>query len=114
MTNRHSPPAIPQAPVDLIAATVNGCNVLLAWTECGAGGVGFRIERSDDPGPACRFSEIGVTGMNVAAFCDDSVKPFSTYTYRVRAWNASGASSPSNVVEVTMPQAATELPADPE
>jgi hypothetical protein len=52
--------------------------------------------------------------MNVAAFRDDSVKSFSTYTYRVRAWNASGASSPSNVVEVTTPQAATELPADPE
>jgi len=36
--------------------------------------------------------------------------PCTTYTYRVRAWNASGDSSPSNVVEVTTPQNGTELP----
>ncbi|HSL99177.1 MAG TPA: fibronectin type III domain-containing protein [Candidatus Limnocylindria bacterium] len=114
MTNRHSPPALPQAPVDLMAVTVNGCNVLLAWTECGAGGVGFRIERADGIGSACLFSEIGRTRAQVAVFSDDSVKSFSTYTYRVHAWNASGDSSPSNVVEVTTPQAGTELSADPE
>lgn len=50
--------------------------------------------------------------MHVAAFRDGSVKPRTAYVYRVRAWNASGASSPSNVVEVTTPQADTEPPAD--
>ena len=114
MTNHQLHPVLPQAPVDLIAVAVGGCQVILAWTEDGAGGLGFRIERADGIGSACRFSEIGGTGPHVAAFRDGSVKPRTTYSYRVHAWNASGDSSPSNVVEVTTPQAETELPADKE
>jgi hypothetical protein len=53
-------------------------------------------------------------GPHVTAFRDGSVKPRTTYSYRVHAWNASGDSSPSNMVEVTTPQAETELPADKE
>ena len=112
MTNRASLPVLPQAPVDLIAVAVGGCEVLLAWTECGAGGLGFRIERADGIGSAGLFSEIGGVGPHVTAFCDGSVKPRTIYSYRVHAWNASGDSSPSNVVEVTTPRAGTEPPAD--
>jgi len=109
-----SPPPPPEAPVDLMAVT-EGCHVMLAWTECGASGIGFRIERTDDPGPDSQFSEIGVTGMNVAVFRDDSVMACSAdYSYRVCAWNASGDSPPSNVVEVTISQAGTELTGDQE
>jgi len=114
MTNRSSPPVLPSAPTDLMAVAVGGCQVILAWTEGGAGGLGFRIERADGIGSACLFSEIGGTGAHVAAFRDGSVKPRTTYSYRVHAWNATGASSPSNVVEVTTPLAETELPADKE
>ena len=112
MTKRSSPPVLPEAPVDLIGVAVNGCEVLLAWTECGIGGLGFRIERSDGNGPARLFSEIGGVGPHVAAFRDGSVQPRRIYSYRVHAWNAYGKSSPSNVVRVTMPRAGTELPAD--
>jgi len=66
----------------------------------------------DGIGSACLFSEIGGVGPHVAAFRDGSVKPRSIYSYRVHAWNASGDSSPSNVTGVTMPRAATGLPAD--
>jgi hypothetical protein len=113
MTSRHSPPILPQAPVDLMAVAVGG-QVILAWTECGAGGLGFRIERADGIGPCSPFVEIGGVGPHVTAFRDGSVKPRTTYSYRVHAWNASGDSSPSNMVEVTTPQAETELPADKE
>ena len=112
MTNRSPPPVLPEVPVDLIAVAVGGCEVLLAWTECGAGGLGFRIERADGIGSACLFSEIGGVGPHVAAFRDGSVKPRSTYSYRVHARNVSGDSLPSNVVEVPAPQAKTELTAD--
>lgn len=112
MTNRSSPPVLPETPVDLIAVGVGGCEVLLAWTECGAGGLGFRIERADGIGSACLFSEIGGVGPHVAAFRDGSVKPRTIYSYRVHAWNASGNSLPSNVMGVTMPRAGTEPPAD--
>ena len=56
--------------------------------------------------------EIGGVGPHVAAFRDGSVKPRKTYPYRVHAWNASGDSSPSNVMEVTTPRSRAELPAD--
>jgi len=112
MTDRSPPPVLPQAPADLLAVAVGGCQVILAWTECGAGGLGFRIERADGIGSACRFSVIGGVGPHVAAFRDGSVRLRTTYSYRVHAWNASGDSSPSNVTGVTMQRAGTELPAD--
>jgi len=111
MVSQHSPPVLPSAPVDLMAVAVGGGQVILAWAECGAGGLGFRIERADGIGPACLFSEIGGVGRHVAAFCDGSVMPRTTYSYRVHAWNADGDSMPSNVVEVTTPPAETDLAA---
>ena len=112
MTNRSSPPGLPSAPVDLVAVAVGGCQVILAWTECGAGGLGFRIERAVCRSPCRQFAEIGEVGPHVTAFRDGSVKPRTIYPYRVHAWNASGDSSPSNMVEVTTPQAGTEPPAE--
>ncbi|HEX7573182.1 MAG TPA: fibronectin type III domain-containing protein [Bacteroidota bacterium] len=114
MTARSSPHVFPSAPVDLVAVAVGSCQVILAWTECGAGGLGFRIERADCHSPCEKFVEIGKVGPHVAAFRDGSVDPRTTYNYRVHAWNASGDSSPSNVVEVTTPKAETELPTDKE
>jgi len=112
MTSRFSPPVLPEAPADLIAVAVGGCEVILAWSERGSGGLGIRIERADGIGSACLFSEIGGVGPHVAVFRDGSVKPRTIYSYRVHAWNAFGKSSPSNVIEVTMPRAEPELPAD--
>jgi hypothetical protein len=114
MANRSLRPVLPSAPVDLVAVAVGGRQVILAWTECGAeaGGLGFRIERADCRSPCKRFVEIGKVGPHVAAFRDGSVVPRTTYHYRVLAWNASGDSSPSNVVEVATPQVETESPAD--
>ena len=114
MANRSSLPVLPSAPVDLVAVAVGGRQVILAWTECGAGGLGFRIERSVCHSPCKQFEKIGEAGPHVAAFRDGSVEPCTTYHYRVHAWNASGDSPPSNVVEVTTPEAGTEPPSDKE
>ena len=76
--------------------------------------LGFRIERAVCHSPCKPFAEIGKVGPHVAAFRDGSVEPCTTYSYRVHAWNASGDSSPSNVVEVTTPQIETEPPTDNE
>ena len=111
MIRRSSLPVLPAAPVDLVAVAVGDRQVILAWTECGAGGLGFRIERAVCNSPCRAFVEIGEVGPHVAAFRDGSVKPRTTYSYRVQAWNASGDSPFSNVVEVTLPRDETE-PAD--
>jgi hypothetical protein len=112
MANRSSRRALPSAPVDLVAVAAGGCEVLLAWTECGAVGLGFRVEREDCHSPRTQFVEIGKVGPRIAAFRDGSVDPCTTYRYRVFARNAFGGSSPSNVVEVTTPKVGGELPAD--
>jgi len=112
MIRRSSLPVLPAAPVDLVAVAVGGRQVILAWTECGAGGLGFRIERADGNSPSSPYVEIGGVGLHVTAFNDGSVKPRMTYSYRVHARNASGDSSASNVVELTTPQDETERPAD--
>ena len=112
MADQSSPPVIPPAPVDLVAVASGGCQVILAWTECRAGGFGFRIERAACHSPCKPFVEIGKVGRYVTAFSDRSVDPRTTYHYRVRAWNASGDSLPSNVVEVTTLPAEMESPGD--
>ena len=112
MTRRSSRPVHPAAPLDLVAVAIGGHQVILAWTECGAGGLGFRIERAACNSPCRAFVQIGEVGPHVAAFRDGSVKPRTTYSYRVQARNASDDSPFSNVVEVTPPQVGTELPDD--
>ena len=114
LTKQCSPPALPIAPVDLVAVAVDGCQVILAWTECGTGGLGYRVERADGIGPACPYLEIGSTGAHVAAFRDGAVKPCATYSYRVHARYASGDSPPCRAVELTMPPAGKGRPADKE
>ena len=105
MNNRSTPLALPPSPTDLVAVAVGGSQVILAWTESGAGigGLGFRIERALCHSPCKPFMEIGKVGPHIAAFRDGSVEPRTTYSYRVDAWNASGDSSPSNVAKVTTP-----------
>ena len=112
MIRRSFLPDLPAAPVDLMAVAVGDRQVILAWAEGGAVGLGFRIERAVCNSPCRAFVEIGEVGPHVAAFRDGSVKPRTTYSYRVQAWNASGDSPFSNVVEVTPPQGGTELPDD--
>ena len=87
MTSRNPPTVLPSVPVDLVAVAIGGCQVILAWTECEVGAFEFRIERADGIGSASRFSEVGRTGAHVAAFRDGTVKPGTTYSYRVHAWN---------------------------
>lgn len=114
MAKQSSPPVLPQAPVDLLAVAVGDRQVILAWTECGAGGLGFRIERATCNSPCTEFAEIGRVGPHVAAFRDGSVDPRTTYRYRVHSWNGFGDSLSSNVVEVTTPPAGKEPQADQE
>lgn len=108
MARRSSPPILPSTPVDLLAVASGSCEAILAWTECGVGGFGFRIERAVRTRSWSTFVEIGEVGPHVTAFRDGSVAPRTTYSFRVREWNASGHSLPSNEVEVTMPPADTE------
>jgi hypothetical protein len=91
----------PPAPADLMAVVV-GRQVLLAWAEGEGNAIGFSIERAGGNGSIGSFVEIGRVGMHVLAFCDGTVTPRTTYSYRILARNAAGDSPPSNAAEVTV------------
>jgi hypothetical protein len=94
-TPASAPPAAPSA---LSAAAASSVTVTLTWNDNASDEGGFRIERSTDNS---NFSEIGATGANAIAFTDDTASPATTYYYRVRAFNAAGASAYSNTASAT-------------
>jgi hypothetical protein len=83
----------PNAPTSLFAAPTKS-NVTLSWTDNAANESGFTIERSLSE--TTGFAPI-VTTSN-SNYIDGAVSRKTNYYYRVKAVNANGASSYSNVV----------------
>jgi serine protease AprX len=76
----------------------------LTWEDHSTTEDGFEVERC--AGDACgSFVKIGQTNANVVTFSDSTVGGSTSYSYRVRAFNASGASDYSNTGSVTTPAA---------
>ena len=97
------PSPLPAAPSGLIAAAASSA-VSLAWSDKSANEQTFQIERCT--GIGCGgFAQIGQVGANVTAFNDTVIAPGTTYSYRIRAVNTSGASAYSNVATTTTPAA---------
>lgn len=90
-----------------LSATPSGTQVALNWTDNTVVEDGFKIERSTD---GVNFTQIGTTGVNVTNFTDTTSVADTTYTYRVRAYNAAADSSPSNTATAaTVPNAPSNL-----
>ncbi len=104
-------PNLPAAPNDLQVAAMAPNLVHLTWSDNSSTETGFEIERKTGgiAGPYS-FTRIGTPSANTEAFTDTAVQPDSTYTYRVRAVNAAGASAYSSRVAASTPPFA---PADP-
>ena len=81
--------------------TASPPRVSLVWQYSASGQAGFKIERSLNG--STNWTEIGTTAANVTSHQDSGLAHSSTYYYRVRAYNANGASSYSNVMSVTTP-----------
>ena len=100
-------PVAPSAPADLLGL-VNGSSLTLAWKNTFGGGapsshlleVSGAITTTLALGPGTSFSFAGV--------------PPGTYTLRLRAVNAGGASAPSNAVTLTFPGPCSGAPLTPE
>jgi subtilisin family serine protease len=93
-------PNLPAAPSNL-AATVNGSNVILTWTDNSSNESGFRLERKKSGGGSWTTinSSIGpATGTGSTVTYTDSPGK-GNWQYRVSAFNTTyGTSAPSNVV----------------
>ena len=90
---------LPSAPTRLQATAVSVHAINLAWQDNSGNERGFRVQRRVDG--TARWVEIATTAANVKTFSDTGLKPTSTYHYRVRAFNNSGASTFSNEATAT-------------
>lgn len=108
-TNPSVPPVTP--PTAPSALTITGSSVSavsLGWTDNSSNEAGFKIERNTGGGA---FSEIATVQAGEVAYTDSTVSASTTYSYRVRAFNAAGNSAYTNTAGVTTP--APPLPTAP-
>jgi len=86
---------MPSAPTTLTATTFSGTRIDLAWTDNASNEIGFKLERC--AGASCNtFTQIATLSANVTSYADVGAVLNTQYTYRIRAFNAAGASSFSN------------------
>lgn len=97
------PPAVPAAPSGLTATAVSKSRIDLTWTDNSNDESGFKIERCTGAG-CTNFVQIGTVGANVTAVANTGLSGNTTYTYRVRAYNANGDSAYSNTASATTPR----------
>jgi hypothetical protein len=88
---------LPLAPTNL-QATANGRTATLTWQQDVSGAAGFQLERQAG---GAAFREVARPGGTLRTYQDGSLAPNATYTYRLRAFNASGYSPYSSTAVVT-------------
>ena len=95
----YPPPPTPGAPTDLGGDDVGGEAYL--WWDMGSAAyaTGVKVERKPAASPDTSFAEVGDVGPDDGEFYDLGVSS-GTFTYRVRAYNASGYSPYSNTATV--------------
>jgi len=101
-------PSGPAAPSNLAASAASSTQVNLTWTDNAGDEDGFKIERYDNG----VWTQVATVGANVTSWQDAGRAASTTYTYRVRAYNASGDSAFSNTASATTP-AAPQVPSAP-
>ncbi|MCX8030305.1 MAG: S8 family serine peptidase [Thermodesulfovibrionales bacterium] len=95
-----------QTPTNLVANAISPTQINLSWVDNSKTESGYKIERkilgSGD------FVQIATVGANVTSYSDTGLTPFTTYFYRVRAFNSVAGDSPYSVeVSATTPKEAS-------
>jgi hypothetical protein len=89
----------PMPPKLLSVACTSGVEIV--WRDNDIGESGFRLERR--LGLSGAWAPLAELGTNVTRYVDSTVTAGNVYQYRVRSWNASGASEASQPRSVTVP-----------
>lgn len=92
----------PAAPSNLTLLVASSSQINLAWVDNSTDESGFRVERCQGPAASCAsFVQVAQVAPNVTGYNDTSLTGGTTYTYRLRAYNANGNSAYSNSAEAT-------------
>lgn len=74
--------------------SAEAAHLALAWTDTSVNELGFIVERRSST--QANFATVATLPADAAAYLDQNLAPGSSYCYRVSAYNASGASSPTS------------------
>jgi len=105
------PPPPPNPPQQLRAVATSPRTVHLTWLDNSSDEISFVVQRA--PAQAGPWADVGSVAPNIAAFDDSTVRPDSSYFYRVEAVGAQASSPPSNIAFATTPAAAGSPPVAP-
>jgi len=87
-------PSVPNAPSGLGSTAASSSQINLTWQDNSNNEQEFKIERSTD---GVNFSQIATVGADVTSYPDTGLIQCTTYSYRVRAYNAVGNSGYSDI-----------------
>ena len=95
----------PAAPGGLGVTAVSSSSIDLLWTDNSDNELSFKIQRSPNTVPLT-YEVVDTVDPNVTSYSDLGLDPFTTYWYRIVAFNNDGDSGPSNEVSATTLEAA--------
>ncbi len=104
-SNEDSATTYLAAPSRLSATAVSSSQIDLSWTDNSSAELGFKIERktvsetttdSSTIESAGTYEQTGTVDANVTSYSDSDLEPYTTYSYRVTAYNDDGNSDYSN------------------
>jgi titin len=104
-----TPDAPPAAPARLSATAVSFSQINLQWADLSGNESGFQLERSLNGNDG--WTKVADVAANVTTYSDLNLSPRTRYFYRIRAINAAGASTYSNVADATTPDSPPATPA---
>jgi titin len=84
----------------LTATAASYSQINLAWTDTADNETGFKIERCVGEG-CIDFTQIATVGANMTSYSNTGLAASTSYSYRVRATNASGDSDYSSTTSAT-------------
>jgi hypothetical protein len=106
-TGTAQEPAPPAAPSNLQVKDLSASATVLFWNDQSYNADSFEIERQTGSGS---FQTIATVNSGVTVLADRGLSPASSYTYRVRAANQTGASAFSAPVQASTLPSSPSLP----
>jgi hypothetical protein len=109
-SNAVSAATLPAAPSNLTVAAVSSGQVDLTWNDNATNETAYTVERSQDN----ITWTVLTSGLppDTTSYSDTSVSPLTTYSYRVKATNASSTSAYSNTATATTPNGPPASPSN--